>query len=71
MKQVKAEQIESLRGYLETGPKTIFEIRDYLGSRSTAEVKGLITAATYLIKVYEETRKERNKKPYTIYGLLQ
>ena len=52
MKQVNVEQIESLRGYLETGPKTIFEIRDYLGFHSTAEVKWLITTATYLIKVY-------------------
>lgn len=70
MKQVKVEQIESLRGFLETGPKTIFEIRDYLGCRSTAEVKWLITAATYLIKVYEETQREKGKKPHTIYGLL-
>lgn len=67
---MNAEQIERLRGFLATGPKTIFEIRDYLGFRSTAEVKWLITAATYLIKVYEETQRERGKKPYTIYGLL-
>ena len=70
MKQVKVEQIESLRGYLETGPKTIFEIRDYLGLRSTVEVRWLITAATYLINVYEETHRGGKKKPYTIYGLL-
>lgn len=70
MKQVKVEQIESLRGFLATGPKTIFEIRDYLGFRSTAEVKWLITAATYLINVYEETQRGGGKKPHTIYGLL-
>ena len=69
MKQAKIEQIERLRGYLETGPKTIFEIKDFLGFRSTAEVQWLMTTATYLIKVYEETQGKGNRH-YTIYGLM-